>query len=132
MERKKTRKLLLFVSLGVLIVLIPFLLIQNRLEILQDEVFRHLQQERDYSMEEIKIADKEYGNLPRFSIWITFEDEPHIRYQYINKPDGYVEQQTYELVEEEVKKLGLQLTEYDLSPNTIKHYESPKTVERRY
>ncbi|MFD2043099.1 hypothetical protein ACFSTA_02120 [Ornithinibacillus salinisoli] len=91
----------------------------------------YLQEDKGYSSSDIRLIERDFDRLPRYSIWITFEDESFVRYQYIEKRNN-IEQQTYEINEESVDGSGKLMKETDINPNNLLHFDSPKAVERRY
>lgn len=123
LNKFKNPKLLVISLLSIFIVITPLLIINFKLSEVEEEILLYLQEDRGYTVNEIESIKKDFDRLPRYSLWVTFKDDSYTNYQYTVKRNQVI-QQTYE-----VNKAG---QEKGIVITTPKHYDPPKSIERRY
>ncbi|GAA0348890.1 DUF3139 domain-containing protein [Bacillus horti] len=117
----KTKKSFLysFIILIILLLIIPYALIKYNLHVLENRVVNYLVEEKGYQQNELQSVNGAFGKLPLLSVWVIFEDEPHIQYQYVERES--IRQLAYTVSEQ--GKIA-NLNHHDIDTNKLLHYDS--------
>ncbi|UNK20834.1 DUF3139 domain-containing protein [Paenibacillus sp. N3/727] len=82
------KKIAWFFAIFVILLILGYILLQSKLNKLEDDLHSYLMNDKNYNEEDIVSIRARFSKMPRFPVYVIFEDELHVTYVYTDRNVG--------------------------------------------